>query len=182
LKREEGYIVIPRQDQTLPFVWYSTGSTPTSTKFERIAFDIEQCFNINKQEVNFIDNNVKAIRLDQKPGTCKEDYTAIVSVVINLTNLKKNTDYHVHLDSEDTNVIFVNQDFYLNKNQLPNRSIYAKVKFVNNTNNNIFTIVSSLNIGATNIDKDILSIYVDCDSPPQSPTFRLSQPIVRSVE
>lgn len=183
LERGSGYIVVVKTDQTLPFVWYNSTVGIPSQKIERIVFDIEQCYDINKQSVDFIDANAKAIRLDQRVGVCRNDYSATVSVVINLTNLRKNTDYHIHLDSYNKNILFIDQDFYLNNNQLSDHSVYAKVKFINNTVNSIFSIDASLNIGNTNIDRDVLSIYVDCPPPPApTPTPRPAQPIVRIVE
>lgn len=183
LENGEGYIVVVQPNQSLPFVWYVEENNIESLKYEKIAFDIEECYNINKQNIEFVDNNAKTIRLDQRSGVCKENGLAVISLPLNLTNLKKNTDYYIRLDSTNKDIFFVDQDFYLNNNQLSNYSLYAKIKFTKNTSNSIFNIVVSMNIGANNIDKDILSIYTNCPAPPeQTKNTRLAQPVVRSME
>lgn len=183
LQNGEGYIVVTRPNESLPFIWYAGENNIESLKSEKIAFDIEECYNINKQNTQFIDNNAKVIRLDQRSGVCKENGLAVISVLLNLTNLQKNTDYYIRLDSSNKDIAFVDQEFFLNNNQLSDYSLYAKVKLIKNTNNAIFHITASMNIGSTNIDKDILSIYTNC--PPPAPPVnnnRPAQPIVRSME
>jgi hypothetical protein len=183
LRVGEGYILVVKPDQSLPLSLYDRSINLNNKSPEKIVFDLEKCFNINQQNDQFIDNNAKAIGLDRRIGICKPDHTAIVSVIINLTNLQKNKDYHIHLYSPNHDIVFINSDFYLNNNQLINHSVYAKIKFLNNTVNNIFTIYTNLNIGNNILDQDILSIYVDCPPPPPpTPTPRPIQPIVRIVE
>lgn len=183
LQNGEGYIVVARPNESLPFVWYAGENNVESLKSEKIAFDIEECYNINKQNSQFIDNNAKVIRLDQRSGVCKENGLAVISVLLNLTNLQKNTDYYIRLDSDNKDIAFVDQEFFLNNNQLSDYSLYAKIKLMKNTVNTIFNITASMNIGSTNIDKDMLSIYTNCPPPvPLVKRDRPAQPIVRSME
>lgn len=182
LQNGEGYIVVARPNQSLPFVWYAGENNVESLKSEKIAFDIEECYNINKENAQFIDNSAKAIRLAQRSGVCQENGSAIISVLLNLTNLQKNKDYHIHLDSDNNSISFIDQDFYLNNNQLSNYSLYAKIKLMKDTDNTIFDITASLNAASTNIDRDILSIYTNCPLVPQNRVIRLAQPVVRSME
>lgn len=180
----KGYIIVNNAKTKLPYVWYEYSPNVTSTAQAKIAFDINKCYIVNKQSVDFIDNNAKAIKLgEQRDGTCMKDYSANISVIATLTNLKKNTDYHIHLESLNKDVYFIEQDIYLNNNQLSDHSVYAKLKFLENNVNNIFDIYVTLNIGNNEIDRDILSIYVDCPEPPKpTPTPRPAKPIIRIVE
>jgi len=180
----KGYIVISDPRTSLPYVWYEYFPKISSTPQGRVTFNIEECYIINKQNTDFIDNTAKAIKLgDQRHGTCMKDLSATISVVVDLTDLQKNKDYHIHLDSLNKDVYFIEQDIYLNNNQLANHSVYAKLKFLEHNVNNIFDIRVSLNIGNNEIDRDILSIYVDCPPRPEpTPTPRPAQPVVRIVE
>lgn len=184
LKNGKGYIIVNNAKTKLPYTWYEYSPNTTSEPQPKIVFDIEKCYIVNKQSSDFIDNNAKAIKLgEQRNGTCMKDNSATISVVVNLTNLSKNTDYHIHLESLSKEVEFIEQDIYLNNNQLNNHSVYAKLRFIEHNVNNIFDIQAILNIGNNQIDRDILGIYVDCPAPPSpTPTPRPAQPIIRIVE
>lgn len=184
LTNGKGYIIVNGAQTKLPYVWYKYFPRLNSSETAKIAFNITKCYVANKQSLEFIDNTAKAIKLGQQGnGSCMKDYSATISVVIDLINLQKNTDYHIHLESLSQEVLFVEQDIYLNNNQLSNHSVYAKLKFLENNVNNIFDIQATVNIGNNEVDRDILSIYVDCPEPPKpTPTPRPAQPIIRIVE
>jgi hypothetical protein len=184
LTNGKGYIIVNGAQTKLPYVWYKYFPRASSSETTKIAFNITKCYVANKQSLEFIDNTAKAIKLGQQGnGSCMKDYSATISVVIDLVNLQKNTDYHIHLESLSREVLFVEQDIYLNNNQLSNHSVYAKLKFLENNVNNIFDIQATVNIGNNEVDRDILSIYVDCPEPPKpTPTPRPAQPIIRIVE
>jgi hypothetical protein len=184
LTNGKGYIIVNGPQTKLPYVWYKYFPKVSLSDTAKIAFNITKCYVANKQSLEFIDNTAKAIKLGQQGnGACMKDYSATISVVIDLTNLQKNTDYHIHLESLSREVIFVEQDIYLDNNQLSNHSVYAKLQFLENNVNNIFDIQATVNIGNNEVDRDILSIYVDCPEPPKpTPTPRPAQPIIRIVE
>jgi hypothetical protein len=184
LTNGKGYIIVNGDQTKLPYVWYKYFPRVSSSDTAKIAFNITKCYVANKQSLEFIDNTAKAIKLGQQGnGSCMKDYSATISVVIDLVNLQKNTDYHIHLESLSREVLFIEQDIYLNNNQLSNHSVYAKLKFLENNVNNIFDIQATVNIGNNEVDRDILSIYVDCPEPPKpTPTPRPAQPIIRIVE
>jgi hypothetical protein len=184
LTNGKGYIIVNGAQTKLPYVWYKYFPRVASLDSTRIAFNITKCYVANKQSLEFIDNTAKAIKLGQQGnGACMKDYSATISVVIDLTNLQKNTDYHIHLESLNQEVYFIEQDIYLDNNQLTNHSVYAKIRFLEHNVNNIFDIQATVNIGNNEVDRDILSIYVDCPEPPKpTPTPRPAQPIIRIVE
>jgi hypothetical protein len=163
----DGYIVLSQGLE--PYLLYEYQNLDNLKSNPHIVFNIPKCMEDNGIRTNFIDNINKVLLFDELLGVCDHFDLAYVLLSFDIYNLSNDTTYVVRLSSGDNNISIDNSEFLIDNTNIKQTTFSANIKFLNQINYTVFHVYASLYENEILLDKDVISIMVNCPQKP-SPT------------
>lgn len=162
----EGYILLSQIDK--PYMLYEYQNLDNTNTNPHIIFNIPKCMEDNGiLTSNFVDNINKVLTFDELLGVCDNFEQASILLSFDVYNLRQDTTYSIRINSANTNISIENEEFILDNFDSKQKTFSTHIKFLNEISRNIFHIYVSLYDNNLLIDKDVVSIFVNCPRKPE---------------
>lgn len=162
----EGYILLSQNDK--PYLLYEYQNLDNTNMNPHIIFNIPKCMEDNGiLASNFIDNINKVLTFDELLGVCDNFEQASILLSFDVYNLKPDTTYSIRINSASPNISIKDSEFILDNLDIKQKTFSTNIQFLNEITRNIFHVYVSLYDNNILIDKDVVSIFVNCPRKPE---------------
>lgn len=160
----DGYILVSQSLE--PYLLYEYQNLDNIQNNPHIIFDIPKCMEDNGISSTLVDNINKVLTFDDLLGVCDNFEQASILLSFDAYNLKNDTTYNIRVNSTNNNINIENSEFLLDNFTTKKQTLSTHIKFLNQITYSIFHIYVSLYENEILIDKDVVSILVNCPKKP----------------